>query len=154
MKLSYLILDIFILWYGISPKAALQWSDVIFWTYQTVLLVLILVFTHLVIIATLLMITHQKSHCVDILWTYQVIPKILLHYWYWGTFSYYFSWFPIQEFMKCFWRDFRNAQKHIVYNNNARTYFRQGYCMMVHALFEVKILHKSMLILTTKSTTI
>lgn len=42
--------------------------DVIFWTYQTLLHVIILTFTHLVIMSTLLMIIYDKSNCANVLW--------------------------------------------------------------------------------------
>lgn len=42
-------------------------DDIIFWTYQTVQLVLILAITDLLIISTLLMIIYQKPHSVNIL---------------------------------------------------------------------------------------
>ncbi len=52
-------------------KAALQWSEVIFSTYKSVLLVLILALTYLVNISTLLMIIDQKWSCVNIFRKYQ-----------------------------------------------------------------------------------
>ncbi len=55
-----------------SGWAALQQSDVIFSTYRTVLLVLILNFTYLVIISALLIIIDQKWDCDNIFWTYQL----------------------------------------------------------------------------------
>lgn len=43
--------------YFVVLKAALQWSDVIFRTFQTALAALIFAFTHLVVISTLLKIS-------------------------------------------------------------------------------------------------
>ena len=48
-------------------KATSEKSDVILQTYQTALLVLILAFTHLVNVLTVLMNIYQKCHCVNIL---------------------------------------------------------------------------------------
>lgn len=67
-----------------SPlKALLHYSDVIFWDYQTV--ALILYFTYdLVIISTLAIIIYQESHWVNILCQYsslQYCPNILILIW-------------------------------------------------------------------------
>ncbi len=50
-------------------KALWQWSDVIFWTYETVFAALLFIFTHLF---TLLIIIYQKKcHQVNILWNHR-----------------------------------------------------------------------------------
>ncbi len=54
--------------------AALQSSDAIFLNYQTVLLDLILAFTHLVIIYTLLILINQKLMCSHLL----KVPIVIL----------------------------------------------------------------------------
>ncbi len=73
-KLSWQILDIVISWYGVSVVFSwlkkLCYSKMMwfFWTYQTVLIVLLFTFTHL---PTLLMIIIKKCSCVNILWNHQ-----------------------------------------------------------------------------------
>lgn len=80
--------------------AALHSSDVIFWTCQTVLLVLNL---FLVIISTVLIIIYQKSYCALYFVKVLIVTTSVLQYWYWHC----DIWFchPVLVFMKCFCRD-------------------------------------------------
>ena len=87
---------------------------------HTVLLVLLLVFTHLVIISTWVMIIDQKSRSVSVSWKYQQsFPKhrcsidITVFGW-----KYHDIWFclPAIAFMECFWGSFKNIWLYIFIN--------------------------------------
>lgn len=59
-------------------------KDVTSHTHQTVLLVLIIVFTHSVITSTFLTIIDQISHCVNITWKYQSSDFKFLFKYFWA----------------------------------------------------------------------